>query len=215
MRVHRTPRYQGKITSWKDEQGFGFITPNGGGPAVFVHVKAFSGHGTRPGAGQIVTYELTFNDKGQPRAANVALLGAGSPRPAGAPLPAAAPRRSGALVAAAGFFMLMGIAVVAGKVPPLLLASYAGLSALTFLVYAADKSAAQNDRWRTKESTLHLFAALGGWPGALVAQQILRHKSKKASFRNAFRVTVVVNCCALGWLLSTSGYGVLQLFSPA
>mgnify|MGYP003575355255 CR=1 FL=1 len=24
-------RYQGKITEWKDDQGFGFVTPNGGG----------------------------------------------------------------------------------------------------------------------------------------------------------------------------------------
>jgi cold shock CspA family protein len=34
-------RYQGKITTWKDDQGFGFITPNMGGEPVFVHIKAF------------------------------------------------------------------------------------------------------------------------------------------------------------------------------
>lgn len=32
-------RYQGRITKWKDDQGFGFIAPNGGGEPVFVHVK--------------------------------------------------------------------------------------------------------------------------------------------------------------------------------
>jgi uncharacterized membrane protein YsdA (DUF1294 family) len=56
------------------------------------------------------------------------------------------------------------------------------------------------------EQTLHVFALLGGWPGALVAQRWLRHKSKKASFQVAFWVTVVVNCVALGWLyLMTAG----------
>jgi hypothetical protein len=31
MNSLNNPRYQGKITSWKGEQGFGFIAPNGGG----------------------------------------------------------------------------------------------------------------------------------------------------------------------------------------
>lgn len=34
-------RIEGKITTWKDEQGYGFITPDNGGPQVFVHIKAF------------------------------------------------------------------------------------------------------------------------------------------------------------------------------
>jgi cold shock CspA family protein len=48
-------RHQGKITSWKDEQGFGFITPNVGGNQVFVHVKAFIGRQKRPVGHEIVT----------------------------------------------------------------------------------------------------------------------------------------------------------------
>ena len=39
MRIQKMPRHQGKITSWKDDQGFGFIAPNGGGPAVFAIKK--------------------------------------------------------------------------------------------------------------------------------------------------------------------------------
>ncbi|HBI71138.1 MAG TPA: hypothetical protein DDZ22_19615, partial [Massilia sp.] len=46
-------RYAGRITTWKDEQGFGFITPNGGGPTVFVHISAFDGQRGRP-AGSLV-----------------------------------------------------------------------------------------------------------------------------------------------------------------
>jgi cold shock CspA family protein len=35
-------RFKGKITDWNDEKGYGFVTPNGGGPRVFVHI-AYSG----------------------------------------------------------------------------------------------------------------------------------------------------------------------------
>lgn len=81
--------------------------------------------------------------------------------------------------------------------------AYAGLSVITFVVYAIDKSAARRKGPRTPERTLHLLALAGGWPGALLAQRWLRHKSAKASFRRVFWVTVVVN--VLGFvMLSTS-----------
>ncbi|HJV94205.1 MAG TPA: DUF1294 domain-containing protein [Azonexus sp.] len=81
---------------------------------------------------------------------------------------------------------------------------------MAFIAYAADKSAARNDRWRTAENTLHLLALIGGWPGALVAQNRLRHKSSKTSFLAVFWATVLLNCGALGWLLSPRGAGVLK-----
>lgn len=74
------------------------------------------------------------------------------------------------------------------------LAAYALLSGLTFLIYAIDKSAARRQRRRVPENTLHLLALLGGWPGAWLAQRGLRHKSSKRSFRWRFWLTVVVNC---------------------
>ena len=67
-------RYQGRITEWKDERGFGFITPNGGGAKVFVHFKALRKGEPRPAGNELVTYELeTANAKG-PRAADVAYM---------------------------------------------------------------------------------------------------------------------------------------------
>lgn len=51
-------RYQGKITNWKDDKGFGFITPNGGENQVFVHIKSFANRQRRPVGDEIVTYEL-------------------------------------------------------------------------------------------------------------------------------------------------------------
>ena len=75
--------------------------------------------------------------------------------------------------------------------------AYAGMSLLTFTVYAVDKSAAKAGRWRTAESTLHLLALAGGWPGALLAQRWLRHKSAKRKFRMVFWATVWLNVAGL------------------
>ncbi|ABK49204.1 protein of unknown function DUF1294 [Shewanella sp. ANA-3] len=80
---------------------------------------------------------------------------------------------------------------------------YLLLSLCTFIAYAFDKSAARKGRWRTKKSTLHLMSLLGGWPGALFAQQLLRHKSVKAAFRQLFWLTVVTNLALLGYGIQT------------
>lgn len=61
-------RYQGRITEWKDERGFGFITPNGGGAKVFVHFKAVRKGEPRPAANELVTYELELANAKGPRA---------------------------------------------------------------------------------------------------------------------------------------------------
>ena len=70
---------------------------------------------------------------------------------------------------------------------------YLVASVVCFVVYAVDKSAAKAQRQRVSESTLLLLGVVGGWPGAIVAQQTLRHKTQKASFRRAFWGTVVIN----------------------
>ena len=75
-------------------------------------------------------------------------------------------------------------------------------SVASIVVYALDKSAARHGRWRTSESTLHLLALIGGWPGALVAQRLFRHKSRKPSFQAVFVLTVVLNCAFLLWFWS-------------
>lgn len=111
-------------------------------------------------------------------------------------------RRSGApLLCAAIFFLMMTAAVVIGKLPSIVPGFYLAVSAATFIVYGIDKSAARNDRWRTQESTLHLLALACGWPGALAAQYLLRHKSKKVPFLRMFWVTATLNVGALCWLI--------------
>lgn len=110
-----------------------------------------------------------------------------------------------ALLLMLGWVALLAWGVWADRLPLWVLGAAVAVNLLTFLVYAIDKSAAQNGQWRTKESHLHLLALAGGWPGAWFAQQWLRHKSRKMEFRAVYWVTVVLHCCALlawvtGWL---------------
>lgn len=83
------------------------------------------------------------------------------------------------------------------------------VSALTVLVYAKDKSAAERGMWRVRESTLHLWSLLGGWPGAYVAQHALRHKTRKDAFLTRYRLTVAANCgvVALVFVLLAWSFG--------
>ena len=97
------------------------------------------------------------------------------------------------------FLVCLAGLVLAGKLSIAVLALYLAASLIAYVVYAYDKSAARNRQRRTPERTLHLLALLGGWPGALVAQKRLRHKTQKTSFLAAFWGTVVLNCGALWW----------------
>lgn len=60
---------------------------------------------------------------------------------------------------------------------------YVLVSTITFWFYWNDKRRAQTGRRRFTENSLHLMALLGGWPGALLAQQLFRHKTRKLSFQ--------------------------------
>jgi uncharacterized membrane protein YsdA (DUF1294 family) len=67
------------------------------------------------------------------------------------------------------------------------------LSLIAFGLYGVDKNAAQQKAWRVSEKNLHFVALLGGWPGALLGQEIFRHKTSKAAFQAEFRVSVALN----------------------
>ena len=159
-------RYQGRITTWKDEQGFGFITPNGGGAPIFVHFKTFSNsRQRRPTGNELVTYELTTDERRRSRAVNVAFVGERRVERS------TVGSRWAPTAFVTLFLVFVAGAVFTGKLPLAVFGVYFAASVIAFVAYAFDKSAAENDRWRTQESTLHLFGLIGGWPGALLAQK--------------------------------------------
>ncbi len=182
-------RNQGTLTSWNDERGFGFITSGDDGRKVFVHINSFSNRGKRPELNLALSYTLSSDSKGRSCAANV--------------LFADERRKSGLSSSVIALLFLAAVASCSfyfNKIPRLIFIVYVFASLLTFIMYAKDKSAANNGSWRTPESTLHLLSLFCGWPGALIAQQTLRHKSKKQSFHFVFWVTVVLNCGAFSLL---------------
>nr|WP_249325819.1 DUF1294 domain-containing protein [Halomonas boliviensis] len=75
------------------------------------------------------------------------------------------------------------------------------ISVIAYITYAIDKKAAINNRRRVSERLLHLLGIVGGWPGAFLAQQRLRHKTQKTAFQVTFWLTVVVNLVCVGWLM--------------
>ena len=103
------------------------------------------------------------------------------------------------LAVACAFAALVAVAAFRGTLPPAVPLLYAAASATTFTVYRIDERAAVRGAHRTPEDTLLAASLLGGWPGALVAQQTLRHKSRKASFQLLFWVTVAINRAVLAW----------------
>ena len=106
--------------------------------------------------------------------------------------PRAEPALPGYLALAA-FAALVVVAWALWSVAVWVLPLYLGVSLVAVAVYASDKRAAKAGRRRVPENTLHLLAVAGGWPGAIVAQQTLRHKTAKRSFRAAFWASVIVN----------------------
>ena len=204
-------RLGGVVTTWNDDRGFGFIRPDGGGLDVFLHFSAEPRGTVRPYEGQRLTFEIEQDDKGRPRAVAVEpVLVAERAEP---------PVRPTSVVVAIGsilaFATLFFVAHVRWQVPWTIACFYVVLSILTFALYAGDKRAAQSNRWRTPENTLLLVGLVGGWPGAAVAQQVLRHKTKKLSFRTRFWFTVIVNVIVfvlLAWYTSAHPIPGVHLF---
>jgi uncharacterized membrane protein YsdA (DUF1294 family)/cold shock CspA family protein len=197
-------RFEGIIKTWNDERGFGFIEPTQGGQEIFVHIKAFSDRTARPQVNQRVSFEVELGPQGKKRARNVEPV-----RPTRTPV---RPRRNppaqwgtATLFVIPAFLVVYLVVGVLWKPPIWFAGVYILASLFTFVAYAADKSSAQRGAWRTPESTLHALSVAGGWPGALLAQQFLRHKSTKAEFRSVFWGTVIINVAAFVALCSPVG----------
>lgn len=71
---------------------------------------------------------------------------------------------------------------------------------LCFIAYARDEAKARAGQWRTPENTLLLLGLLDGWPGGLLAQRLLRHKSRKTALRVRCKISALLNRAALARL---------------
>ncbi|MFS8979332.1 cold shock and DUF1294 domain-containing protein [Cupriavidus necator] len=190
-------RKAGRVKSWHADKGFGFIDIHADVKDVFFHITALQSRTVTPKPGDRVSFEFAKGKDGRMQALNVAIVGAPTPPSSDASwLPA--------LVGLAALATIVGGAL-GGYLP-----RQAGIvsllaSVIAFLAYADDKARASRKAWRTPESSLHLLALCGGWPGALAAQHLFRHKNRKQAFQIIFWCTVALNVSALAlWEMAAS-----------
>jgi uncharacterized membrane protein YsdA (DUF1294 family)/cold shock CspA family protein len=199
--VSSSVRSTGTLVTWNDERGFGFLDPGDGERQVFVHISGFPRDASRPEEGVSYTFELESMRDGRTKAVHVrpaALIAIG--RPGGRRLPI----RWGTLsyLAIAAFIPLYIVASVRWQLPIWVHALYAATTVGCFAAYALDKSAARTGGWRLAERSLLLLGLIGGWPGAIVAQQLFRHKTRKRAFLAEFWASVALNVIAFTILSS-------------
>lgn len=191
--------FQGKITEWDDDRGFGFIESLDGGKRVFVHIKSFVRRSRRPLVNDVVTYRVQTDERGRLQAHTVSFY----VKPV--QISNYFLKNILSVLVVVLFLVFLGESVAYGKLPFMVFGYYIIISGITFFAYFVDKSAAQDGDWRIPEDMLHILSMLGGWAGALAAQVLIRHKSKKISFRRVFWVTVALNSVLLCIMFSEEG----------
>ena len=192
-------RYQGRLSGWNDDKGFGFVMPIGGGDRAFVHIKAFARTSRRPLDGDLITYTVTRDARDRLQAGAIRFVGDTAPQD-----DRATPGWLGPAFALLFVAALAGTVFI-GQLQMNVLLAYAAMSGVAFIAYGLDKSAARAGKQRTQETTMHLIGLCCGWPGALLAQRMFWHKSRKREFQDTFWGTVVINVLLLMFLGSDTG----------
>lgn len=187
-------RRAGALIEWNDARGFGFIEDAEDGRRIFVHLSAYPAAGPRPSEGDAVEFSVGRDRDGRRQAVDIRVLR--SMRAATRATSHPARRGRVALLPLAVvplFVLLFGFLVARWEVPLWGIVIYPAMSVATFLLYLADKRAALEGTWRVRELTLLAAGLLGGWPGGVVAQQVLRHKNRKRGFQTAFWCLAILN----------------------
>lgn len=183
-------RQTGILGEWDAAKGYGFVEARP--RRLFVHRRAFDRHADPPEEGDLIAFLVGRDAKGRPCAVEAAVIRRSS-------------RRWRGLLVLPPLLVLPGLAIAqAGRWALTLLGVFAFLSLAAFALYRVDKRRALTRSWRIAEAALHLLAAAGGWPGAFVAQRLLRHKVSKPGFQAGFWAIVLLHQLValdalLGW----------------
>lgn len=66
---------KGVLKTWKEDRGFGFISPDDGGKDIFIHISALKGTSRRPVNGDIIYYQVARDNRGKFKAINAHIEG--------------------------------------------------------------------------------------------------------------------------------------------
>lgn len=168
----------GRIVEWHADQGFGFVRD--GAESWFLHIRSFAARELIPAKGDRVRFVPGRDPKGRPCAAGAVLLHRRF----------RAVAQRGVAQLALLVLPLLAILTLPGSAWPVI-GLLLSVSAVTFACYWRDKRAAIRGGRRVPETTLHLLELAGGWPGALLAQHCLRHKSSKDAYQRVFWLVIL------------------------
>jgi uncharacterized membrane protein YsdA (DUF1294 family)/cold shock CspA family protein len=200
---------RGQLTTWKDEQGFGFIQSVNRNQEIFLHISELKDSTRRPQVGDMIYYYVIVKDK-KIRACNAFILGARKKPNSSYALSNKAvnsnypfPILEVLLLSVLPLIGSLHFAWIATNPIPLML--YPIMSLLTFGLYSRDKFYAKSGERRIPEQTLHLCELAGGWLGGFIAQRILHHKNRKHSYQVTFRSIVVLHITLWAYWLFSGG----------
>jgi uncharacterized membrane protein YsdA (DUF1294 family)/cold shock CspA family protein len=197
-------RTKGKIISWNNEQAYGFIAPinsktvnnRASGTHVFIHKSAFLNKARTPSIDDVVTFTLSKDKQSRPCAIDATFNGEKL-------VIKNNNLRERLPIYFAGVFILgLVLGYLQFLLPTWIFILYVSSSVISVVMYIIDKSKAKEGGQRIPEITLHFLAMIGGWPGAIIAQQSLKHKNRKKSFRLAFWLTVLFNVAFFVWFVT-------------
>ncbi|MGI0494403.1 DUF1294 domain-containing protein [Alkalinema pantanalense CENA528] len=193
---------QGKLVQWTADRGFGFVKDEQNGQKIFIHITAFQSLKIPPQVGDLLTFHIGTDRKGRLKAENAhfqvnrsflqrALVTAyRCPQLWTTMLPLGL--LSSIPFLGSGYFWRLTNCGIP-------FALYAVMSLLTFWAYQNDKRRAKRNQWRWPEQVLHCLEFFGGWPGGLMAQQILRHKTLKTTYQISF--WIICSLHFIGWFV--------------
>ncbi len=182
---------RGILRTWKDDRGFGFIESSVGKRRIFLHITAIRESSHRPQVGDVIYFHLERDEQGRLRASNAWFETDRPKPPIQSPVVSKkAPKYQSSFSPAPALLSILPMwgafdfmFRTRNAFPAL---AYIALGILTFLLYREDKNRAVSKAWRIPEAQLHLSELFGGWIGALVAQQVFRHKTRKTSYQLVF-----------------------------
>lgn len=198
----------GVLEDWRDGRGFGFIRRPGGGK-IYVHMKSLGKSVNRPRPGDRLSYMIGEGSGGRPAAIDVQILGPGlKPKlpPDSRPSPPRDQntilRMSTRVIGAGAILLLLAVNLIMHNLPAWFGALYLIAGAFSFLLYRADKIAAQKHaRSREPERRLHLADFTFGIVGGLFAQHVYRHKTYKRGFVVVTALITAVHIMLLGFIM--------------